>query len=560
MGHCDGTWNYGTSTHGVYCREDGTLELPPTPLCSLGETYVYAENQLDTHIYLCQTVFPGHEIFLIPTLVRPGESVMITTQPVDFWHGPTYSKPTHGDFYVSFAGADIMEACTWDEFSPSGAALLPYEIGSGVEDNGVVYSTHYFYQQPNSEVPASKVGYTLDLECESSEPGVCGPVFRNANVVKADVLRRPMQEGSTRVKFVFKRPEVPSEFGTMYNEPSQPHFQDLATITGITRSGTTYTAPVTYLPTDPSSQGSGDPQSYYYAPSQTQDTTVTSDPAQATATSTSTATSTAGSDTMVPGNQQSVSDYHPEYASTATFRPDFASDEQDNTQAASDTTITTESSTVTDSTADPNAANPNPDPNAVDPNSADPNSAATTTDQNTNTDSTATSTVYTSTTGGRRLKDFKRDSRVYLHNKLHAPIVVCDGQRSSNRGLSVGPGEKLQLDSDTSFKINTKSGSCLEADGHWHITTGNGTMIQRTYTYTQTDAHQGYRMMLKCVSEEEECEALDARSVSVASWDAASHEVTFIVLPSGSHSSPSQTYAWGQAVHGLFRNFLRFPS
>ena len=58
-GHCDGTWNYGTSTHGVLCKEDGTLDLPNKPLCALGETYVFAENRLDTHVFLCQTVFPG---------------------------------------------------------------------------------------------------------------------------------------------------------------------------------------------------------------------------------------------------------------------------------------------------------------------------------------------------------------------------------------------------------------------------------------------------------------------------------------------------------------------
>eukprot|EP00210_Caulerpa_lentillifera_P004154 g3960.t1 len=232
-GHCDGTWNYGTSTHGVLCKEDGTLQMPNKPLCTLGETYVYAENKLDTHVFLCQTVFPGHEIFLIPTLIKPGESVMVTTQPMDFWHGPTYSKPTHGDFYVSFAGADIMEACTWDEFSPSGASLLPYEIGSGVEDNGVVYSTHYFYQQPNSEVPTTHVGYQMDLECTSSEPGVCGPVFRANNVVKADVLRRPTNPGSTKVKFIFKKPDVVTKYGEMYNEPGRPHLQDLTWAPGM---------------------------------------------------------------------------------------------------------------------------------------------------------------------------------------------------------------------------------------------------------------------------------------------------------------------------------------
>lgn len=232
VGHCDGTWDYGTSTHGVYCKEDGQLAMPEQPLCMLGETYVYAENRLDTHVFLCQTVFPGHEIFLIPTLVKPGETVMITTQPKHFWSGPTYASPTHGDIYVGFAGADIMESCTWDEFSPSGASLLPYEIGSGVEDNGVVYSTHYYYQQPNSEVPANMVGYEMDLECESGEWGVCGGVFRNADVVKVDVLKKP-SPGTTSVKFVFNPPHMRPKFEGMYKEPNKLYLTDPHIITSM---------------------------------------------------------------------------------------------------------------------------------------------------------------------------------------------------------------------------------------------------------------------------------------------------------------------------------------
>lgn len=60
VGNCDGTWNYGTSTHGVFCGADGNLQLPSEPLCKLGETYVFAENRLNTHVFLCQTVFPGN--------------------------------------------------------------------------------------------------------------------------------------------------------------------------------------------------------------------------------------------------------------------------------------------------------------------------------------------------------------------------------------------------------------------------------------------------------------------------------------------------------------------
>jgi len=207
-GHCDGTWNYGTSTHGLYCNKEGVIQkVYPGPICKLGETYVYAENRLDTHVFICQSVFPGHEMFSIPTLIKAGESVMLTTQPKSFWTGPSSSKPTHADFYASFAGADVMEACAKDGVSPSGAAMLPYEIGTGVEDNGYIYSTHYLYQQPNSEVSAAAVGYVMDLECESRERGVCGPVVYNGGIIKVNVLKRP-RSGSTKVKFVFKKVET----------------------------------------------------------------------------------------------------------------------------------------------------------------------------------------------------------------------------------------------------------------------------------------------------------------------------------------------------------------
>lgn len=125
----------------------------------------------------------------------------------------------------------------------------------------------------------------------------------------------------------------------------------------------------------------------------------------------------------------------------------------------------------------------------------------------------------------------------------------------------MGPGEKLQLDSQTSLKIITKAQngvSCQHSDVHWLITTGNRSATHTTYAYTQTDAHQGYRLSLRCISEDVDCVPLNARSVTVQSSDASTHEVTFVVKPSARASS--QSYAWGYAVHSLVANLFRFPS
>jgi len=64
------------------------------------------------------------------------------------------------------------------------------------------------------------VGYELDLECESSEDGVCGKVFRSHDVIKVDVFRKP-NEGTTKVKFVFNPSMKEPRFGQMYFEPGK---------------------------------------------------------------------------------------------------------------------------------------------------------------------------------------------------------------------------------------------------------------------------------------------------------------------------------------------------
>lgn len=71
-----------------------------------------------------------------------------------------------------------------------------------------------------------------------------------------------------------------------------------------------------------------------------------------------------------------------------------------------------------------------------------------------------------------------------------------------------------------------------------------------TYSFSQADTNEGYRLELKCVAEDSECSLLDAKSVAVPIGTKSRPDVTFIVKPSASFA-PSQTYAWGDAIRNV---------
>ena len=150
-------------------------------------------------------------------------------------------------------------------------------------------------------------------------------------------------------------------------------------------------------------------------------------------------------------------------------------------------------------------------------------------------------------------------------------MALAGGDGRAERSISVGPGERIQLDKGSLLKISTqkpKSGICRsDSDFHWHISTGKKTDDGYVYSYAQNQSPEGYRLSLKCVSEGDLCAFIDARSISVPLSNASpSLEVTFVVKPSLSSSSsmsvasPTQSYAWGHTIHSLFSSLFRFPS
>lgn len=73
---------------GLYCDHDGNIQkpFPDKPYCEDGTGAVSAVNKCSGHVAFCQTVLPGNEAMLIPTLVNdvatlavPGTSYWLST-------------------------------------------------------------------------------------------------------------------------------------------------------------------------------------------------------------------------------------------------------------------------------------------------------------------------------------------------------------------------------------------------------------------------------------------------------------------------------------------------
>ena len=77
----------GPKHGGLLCGDDGQVSkpFPDRDFCTHGTGAVSAQNEAAQGVAFCQTVLPGNEAMLIPTLVAPGESVAIAVPGETYW-------------------------------------------------------------------------------------------------------------------------------------------------------------------------------------------------------------------------------------------------------------------------------------------------------------------------------------------------------------------------------------------------------------------------------------------------------------------------------------------
>lgn len=148
-------------------------------------------------------------------------------------------------------------------------------------------------------------------------------------------------------------------------------------------------------------------------------------------------------------------------------------------------------------------------------------------------------------------------------------------------GMSVGPGEVVQLPEDGSFFLGLKGESLFACSDtsklHWVIDIDKDSRSRnKSYSYKphpntgSTNGHLKYSIQLKCVSNMEECKAHDGHKITVPASTVQerkpSVEVTFKIKGINSHvlterspnaGSSNKAYQWGSEIAQFIMSSLQ---
>ncbi|EGS23264.1 uncharacterized protein CTHT_0009310 [Thermochaetoides thermophila DSM 1495] len=161
----------GQSVGGLYCNEDGFLELTRpkyTKLCEPGAGGVFVRNELSGNAAVCRTDYPGNENMIIPLDTYPGNTYPLTnpdSKTYYRWKG----MPTTAQYYVNNEGVEVEEACTWrsSKYPESAGNWAPTNIGVGKSEDGITYISIF----PN--LPTSNAVLNFDIEIIGDISGTC---------------------------------------------------------------------------------------------------------------------------------------------------------------------------------------------------------------------------------------------------------------------------------------------------------------------------------------------------------------------------------------------------
>ncbi|KAK2591989.1 hypothetical protein QQS21_010325 [Conoideocrella luteorostrata] len=154
------TYTYPASMNGgLYCDKDGNVKkpFPNKPNCVKGTGSVKAVNKCKSKMSWCQTVLPGNEAMLIPTLVSSEATIAVPDS--------SYWESTAAHFYINPPGTG-EEGCVWGTSSTAIGNWSPFVAGANTDGSGQTFVKIGFnpiWQASN--LAGSKPNFGVKIEC-----------------------------------------------------------------------------------------------------------------------------------------------------------------------------------------------------------------------------------------------------------------------------------------------------------------------------------------------------------------------------------------------------------
>lgn len=144
---------------GLYCDKDGNVHkpFPDKPYCVEGTGAVKAVNKCNREMSWCQTVLPGNEAMLIPTIVQ---SIATLAVP-----DPSYWQGTSAHFYINPPGIP-QSGCKWGTSSQAIGNWSPYVAGANTDSNGQTFvKIGYNPVWQSSSLGSTPPDFGVRIEC-----------------------------------------------------------------------------------------------------------------------------------------------------------------------------------------------------------------------------------------------------------------------------------------------------------------------------------------------------------------------------------------------------------
>lgn len=184
------SYSYPESMNGgLYCNDDGEIEVPfpDKPMCYDGTGSYRVKNLSGASVAICQTVLPGNEAMLIPTIV--GSTATLAVPDTSYW------CKTAAHYYINPPGVSATDGCIWGSKEKPHGNWTPYVAGANELDSGETFvkiGWNPIYIEPDVPFRTERPDYGIRIECD----GNCGGLPCEIDPAIHDVNEVSQQKGA----------------------------------------------------------------------------------------------------------------------------------------------------------------------------------------------------------------------------------------------------------------------------------------------------------------------------------------------------------------------------